>query len=127
MEQFLAFIQCSINISQFAFYSLICYPPLFPSFSSSFSILSDFSLFLTSLVPPNTLLGLSWWLSGKESTCNAGDAAGAMGSIPRLGRSSGEGNGNPLHYSYLENLMHRGVWWATNLCKVKILNLFGFS
>ena len=46
---------------------------------------------------------------------------------PRLGRSPGEGNGNPLHYSYLENLLHRGAWWATNICKVKILNLFGFS
>ena len=36
---------------------------------------------------------------GKESACNAGDP----GSIPRLGKSLGEGNGNPLHYSCLEN------------------------
>ena len=36
---------------------------------------------------------------GKESTCNAGD----LGSIPGLGRSSGEGHGNPFQYSYLEN------------------------
>ena len=71
--------------------------------------------------------GISWWLSSKESTCNAGAASGAVGSISRLGRSPGEGNGNPLHYSYLENLMHRGAWWATNICKVKTLNLFGFS
>ena len=41
---------------------------------------------------------------GKESACNAGD----LGLIPGLGRSSGEGNGNPLHYSYLENSMDRG-------------------
>ena len=34
-------------------------------------------------------------------------------SIPRLGRSSGEGNGNPLQYSCLENPMDRGAWWAT--------------
>ena len=40
-----------------------------------------------------------------ESTCNAED----MGSIPGLGRSSGEGNDNPLQYSFLENLMDRGV------------------
>ena len=36
-----------------------------------------------------------------------------MGSIPGLGRSPGEGNGNPLQYSCLENLMDRGSWWAT--------------
>ena len=43
----------------------------------------------------------------KESACNAGDT-GNMG----LGRSSGEGNGNPLQYSCLKNPMGRGVWWA---------------
>ena len=52
---------------------------------------------------------LPWWLSGKESACNAGDS----GSIPGSGRSSGEGNGYPLQYSYLENPMDRGAWWAT--------------
>ena len=46
---------------------------------------------------------------GKASSCNAGDP----GSIPGLGRSLEEGNGNPLHYSYLENSMDRGAWWAT--------------
>ena len=35
------------------------------------------------------------------------------GSFPGLGRSSGEGNGNPLQYSCLENPMDRGAWWAT--------------
>ena len=34
-------------------------------------------------------------------------------SIPGLGRSSGEGNGTPLQYSYLENPMDGGAWWAT--------------
>ena len=43
------------------------------------------------------------------SACNAGDP----GSIPGLGRSPGEGNGNPLQYSCLENPMDRGAWWAT--------------
>ena len=47
--------------------------------------------------------------AGKESTCNAGD----LGSIPGLGRSPEEGNGNPLQYSCLENSMDRGAWWAT--------------
>ena len=38
---------------------------------------------------------------------------GGMGSVPGLGRSPGEGNGNPLQYSYLGNPMDRAVWWAT--------------
>ena len=46
---------------------------------------------------------------GKESACNAGD----VGSIPGLGRSPGEGNGNPLQYSCLGNIMNRGAWRAT--------------
>ena len=46
---------------------------------------------------------------GKESACNAGD----LGLIPGPGRSPGEGNGNPLQYSCLENSMDRGAWWAT--------------
>ena len=45
----------------------------------------------------------------QETACNSGDP----GSNPRLGRSPGEGNGNPLQYSFLENSMDRGTWWAT--------------
>ena len=45
---------------------------------------------------------------GKESACNAGD----LGSTPGLERSPGEGNGNTLLYSCLENSMDRGAWWA---------------
>ena len=52
--------------------------------------------------------GLSRSLSSKESSCNAGDA----GLIPGWGRSPGEGNGNPLQYSCLENPMDRGAWQA---------------
>ena len=43
---------------------------------------------------------------GKQSACNEGDP----GSIPGLGRSTGEGNNKPLQYSYLENSMDRGSW-----------------
>ena len=43
---------------------------------------------------------------------NAGHT-GDSGSIPGLGRSPREGNGNPLRYSYLGNSMDRGAWWAT--------------
>ena len=46
---------------------------------------------------------------GKESACNAGDP----GSIPGSERSPGEGNGNPLQYSCLENPTDRGAWQAT--------------
>ena len=56
--------------------------------------------------------GLPWWLSGKESTCNA-EVAGDAGSISALGRSPGGGHGNPLQYSCLENSMDRGAFWAT--------------
>ena len=47
--------------------------------------------------------------NGKASACSAGD----LGSIPGLGRSPGEGNGNPLQYSCLENPMDRGAWRPT--------------
>ena len=46
---------------------------------------------------------------GKASACNVGE----LGSIPGLGRSPGEGNGNPLQYSCLENAIDRGAWRAT--------------
>ena len=49
----------------------------------------------------------------REPACNAGDA-GDMGSIPASGRSPGEGHGNPLQYSCLENPMDRETWWATD-------------
>ena len=45
----------------------------------------------------------------KASDCNVGD----LSSIPGLGRLPGEGNGNPLQYSCLENPMDGGAWWAT--------------
>ena len=55
------------------------------------------------------MLGLLWWLSGKESTCQAGD----VDLIPGLGRFPGEGNGNPLQYSCLGNPMDTRAWLAT--------------
>ena len=53
--------------------------------------------------------GLLWWLSGKDSAWNAG----APSLIPGLGRSPGEGNGNPLQDSCLGNPMDRGAWEST--------------
>ena len=53
--------------------------------------------------------GFPGGLDGKESDCNVGDP----GSIPVLGRSLGDGNGNSLQYSCLENSMDREAWQAT--------------
>ena len=55
-----------------------------------------------------SLSGLPRWFSGKESTCSSGE----LGLIPGWGRSYGEGKGYPLQYSYLENSVERGAWWA---------------
>ena len=60
-----------------------------------------------------TNIKASPWLSGKESTSNAGDIARATVLIPGSGRSPGGGNGNPLQYSCLGNPMERGAWRAT--------------
>ena len=54
------------------------------------------------------MMGFPGGSDGKESACNTGD----LGSIPGLARSSGEGNGNPLQYSCLENPMDGGAWQA---------------
>ena len=56
----------------------------------------------------NCVNGLPYWLSD-NTPANAGD----MDLIPVSGRSPGEGNGNLLQYSCLENSMGRGAWWAT--------------
>ena len=54
------------------------------------------------------LIGFPGGSDGKESACNSG----ALGLIPESGRSPGEGNGNTLQYSCLENPMDRGAWWG---------------
>ena len=59
--------------------------------------------------PWSPALGFPGSSVSKESACSAGDP----GLIPGLGISSGEGNGNPLQYSRLENSMDGGTWWAT--------------
>ena len=56
------------------------------------------------------MMGFPGGSDSEESAWNAGD----MGSIPGLGRSSGEGTGYPLQNSGLEKPMDRGAWWATD-------------
>ena len=58
------------------------------------------------LVFPTTSQGFPGGSDGKVSACGAGD----LGLMPGSGRSPGEGNGNPLQDSYLENSMDRGAW-----------------
>ena len=72
-----------------------------------FSIIGYYKIF--NIVPCAYIGGFPGGSEVKVSACNAGD----LGSIPGLGRSPGEGNGNPLQYSCLENPMDRGAWWAT--------------
>ena len=83
----------------FKYYMLILYLNLEKELDSLFS----FNIWM---VP---LLGFPGGLDGKAFAYNVGDP----GLIPGSGRSSGEGNGNPLQYSCLENPMDRGTWWAT--------------
>ena len=70
-------------------------------------LLRYYSLLKTTLDIPT--LALPGGSEGKESACSAGD----LGLSPGLGRSPGEGNGNPVQYSRLENSMDRGDWQAT--------------
>ena len=57
-------------------------------------------------------MGFPWWVSGKESACNA-ETTGDMGSVPGWGLSPGGGHGHLLQYSCLQNPMDRGAWQAT--------------
>jgi len=64
-------------------------------------------------------LGFPGGSDGKESICNVGN----LGLIPVLGRSSEEGNGNPLQYSFLEDPNNRGDWWPIILGASKELDM----
>ena len=64
------------------------------------------SLIISIIYPSICHEGFPGGSEGKASACNAGD----LGSVPGLGRSPGEGNGNPLEYSCLENPRDRGAW-----------------
>ena len=66
---------------------------------------------MKALVFPHPTLGFPGGTVVKDLPASAWDTGGA-GSIPGTGRSLGEGNGNPLQYSCLENPMYRGAWWT---------------
>ena len=67
-----------------------------------------------------TYCGVDHGSEVKVSACNAGD----LSSIPGSGRSAGEGNGNPLQCSCLENPMDGGAWWATVLLLLLLISRF---
>ena len=69
------------------------------------SYISIITLNVSGLNAPTKYIQEAKGMEGKASACNAGD----LGSIPGSGRSSGEGNSNPLQYSGLENPMDGGV------------------
>ena len=67
----------------------------------------------SSLIPGLRAGGFPGLTGVKSLPASVGDARGS-GSIPGSGRCPGGGHGNPLQYSYLENPMDRGAWWATD-------------
>ena len=66
-------------------------------------------LILSEILRSGLVHGLPCGSDSKESACSAG----VPGSVPGSGRSPGEGNGNPLQYSCLENPLDREAWWVT--------------
>ena len=84
---------------------------IFKVFVELVTILLPFYILFFFFVHKECGILLLWWLSGKESSSNAEDE----GSIPWLGGSLEEVNGNPLQYSNhpMGNPMDRGAWWAT--------------
>ena len=78
---------------------------IFPPYHSASNSSTENIVFGLNITPSKGFPGGS---VGKESACNVGEP----GWIPGLGRSPGEGNGNPLQYSCLENSMNKGAWWA---------------
>ena len=105
-------MECVLGASLLAPYLSTCYSICLECLTSIFQTLprclnpSDPFLDLTDII-----ISYADGSSGKESTCKA-KHAGDPGSIPGLGRSPGEGNGNPLQDYCLENPMDRGAWWA---------------
>ena len=88
-------ISAVIGLPQFCLYAIF--------FSSRYSA--------TLFIDPRLVESMDRWCSGKESTCQCRDS-GDSGSVPGLAMSPGEGNGNLLQYSCLENSKDRGPWWT---------------
>ena len=85
------------------------YPCLHSSCSERIYLSFLFIFFFWLSLLPEQMERASWWLSRKESACNAEAAAGDRGSIPEWGRSPGGGNGSLLQCSCLESPMDGGI------------------
>ena len=83
--------------------------------NSCCSVCQNVFFFFFGRAVPSYILGFPGGSDGEESACNVGDP----GSIPRLGRSPGEGTINPLQYSCLENPMDRGTLWILGSQRVR--------
>ena len=110
------FIHYIIIIMPVMFQALLCQLDTFLVFTNKVyqhpqdqHSLCEHSLQRARIFPGYSILGFPGDSEGKASACNAGDP----GSIPGSGRSPGEGDGNPLQYSRLENSMDGETWWAT--------------
>ena len=86
-------------------YKLVC----FPTFPSCSALVTWQTLFCPLTPNIGIIFPENLWLKRLRISCRAG----AAGSIPEWGRSPGDGRGNPLQYSWLENSMDRGAQWAT--------------
>ena len=78
--------------------------------SKSQTRLRDFTIHYNNNYQYFFIILLYWGFPGNSVVKNLPPNAGDMGSIPGLGRSPGKGNGKPLQYSCLGNLMDRGAW-----------------
>ena len=117
-------IYCKSAASEFFFPLPLCLPPSTPAFNPStyclFFAPNRYLLKFCYIVGDVLSVGLPQWLSGKESTCQTGDA----GSIPGSKRLLWRRKQLPLQYSCLGNTMDRGAWWATVHRVAKQLNMF---
>ena len=113
--------QGAIGITQLEFLKLLqenkidSFKCELPSSTSGFKALAPLYCCSTWEDPPlfYKLRNLRQGFPGGSAVKNPPANVGDMGLIPGLGRSSGEGNGNPLQYSCLENPMDREAWWDT--------------
>ena len=94
-----AAVECSHQIQRVCFSPLGSLPMMWSHFMGKEIISVDMPW-----------LGIPWQLGGKELACQAGD----LGLISGSKRFPGEGNVNPLQYSFLENPIDRGAWWAAH-------------
>ena len=96
--------------------SVICLASSCPIPLNSVSYLTHLSLSFRLLSFIKNLVRTRYGVPGGSVVKNlpsSAEDAGVVGSVPRLGRSLGGGNGNSLQYSFLENLMDRGAWQAS--------------